>query len=412
MHQVAEYGVAAHWAYKEGKTNGVKQTKDSQKLNVVKEILEMRSESHGTDEFMQGIQSDIFTDKVYAFTPKGDVIEMPKGAGPLDMAYQIHTEVGNHTTGAKVNGRIVPLDYEIKNGDIVDILTSSSSAGPSRDWLELVSTRRARNKIRSFFRAHNREENIEQGKQMLESQLQEAGYVPSELMTEEKCQEVASHLHYKSSDDMFAAVGFGDLAPVGVRNRFTADIRKKAEDDRKEAAEKAVLEDHQTLQEPDERERQKQAKASSEGVVVEGVDNLLVRLSHCCNPVPGDEITGYITKGRGVSVHRADCPNIRAAQKSGQRIVSVYWANPEGDKTNYSADIEVQGYNRNGMLNDVLRSINNSTRYLNSVNGKVDHNKMVTISLTIGVRNLTQLQLIMDALKNIRDVYVVKRVIR
>lgn len=412
MHQVAEYGIAAHWAYKEGKTNGVKQTKDSQKLNVVKEILEMRSESHGTDEFMQGIQSDIFTDKVYAFTPKGDVIEMPKGAGPLDMAYQIHTEVGNHTTGAKVNGRIVPLDYEIKNGDIVDILTSSSSAGPSRDWLELVSTRRARNKIRSFFRAHNREENIEQGKRMLESQLQEAGYVPSELMTEEKCQEVASHLHYKSSDDMFAAVGFGDLAPVGVRNRFTADIRKKAEDDRKEAAEKAVLEDHQTLQEPDERERQKQAKASSEGVVVEGVDNLLVRLSHCCNPVPGDEITGYITKGRGVSVHRADCPNIRAAQKSGQRIVSVYWANPEGDKTNYSADIEVQGYNRNGMLNDVLRSINNSTRYLNSVNGKVDHNQMVTISLTIGVRNLTQLQLIMDALKNIRDVYVVKRVIR
>lgn len=412
MHQVAEYGVAAHWAYKEGKTNGVKQTKDSQKLNVVKEILEMRSESHGTDEFMQGIQSDIFTDKVYAFTPKGDVIEMPKGAGPLDMAYQIHTEVGNHTTGAKVNGRIVPLDYEIKNGDIVDILTSSSSAGPSRDWLELVSTRRARNKIRSFFRAHNREENIEQGKRMLESQLQEAGYVPSELMTEEKCQEVANHLHYKSSDDMFAAVGFGDLAPVGVRNRFTADIRKKAEDDRKEAAEKAVLEGHQTLQEPDERERQKQAKASSEGVVVEGVDNLLVRLSHCCNPVPGDEITGYITKGRGVSVHRADCPNIRAAQKSGQRIVSVYWANSEGDKTNYSADIEVQGYNRNGMLNDVLRSINNSTRYLNSVNGKVDHNKMVTISLTIGVRNLTQLQLIMDALKNIRDVYVVKRVIR
>ena len=412
MHQVAEYGIAAHWAYKEGKTNGVKQTKDSQKLNVVKEILEMRSESHGTDEFMQGIQSDIFTDKVYAFTPKGDVIEMPKGAGPLDMAYQIHTEVGNHTTGAKVNGRIVPLDYEIKNGDIVDILTSSSSAGPSRDWLELVSTRRARNKIRSFFRAHNREENIEQGKRMLESQLQEAGYVPSELMTEEKCQEVASHLHYKSSDDMFAAVGFGDLAPVGVRNRFTADIRKKAEDDRKEAAEKAVLADHQPLQEPGERERQKRAKASSEGVVVEGVDNLLVRLSHCCNPVPGDEITGYITKGRGVSVHRADCPNIRAAQKSGQRIVSVYWANPEGDKTNYSADIEVQGYNRNGMLNDVLRSINNSTRYLNSVNGKVDHNQMVTISLTIGVRNLTQLQLIMDALKNIRDVYVVKRVIR
>lgn len=412
MHQVAEYGVAAHWAYKEGKTNGVQQTKDSQKLNVVKEILEMRSESHGTDEFMQGIQSDIFTDKVYAFTPKGDVIEMPKGAGPLDMAYQIHTQVGNHTTGAKVNGRIVPLDYEIKNGDIVDILTSTSSAGPSRDWLELVSTRRARNKIRAFFRAHDRDKNIEQGKHMIETELREAGYNPVELVTEEKSQEVADHLHYKTSDDMFAALGFGDLSPVGVRNRFTADIRKKQENDKAEAAEKALLEEHQTLQKPDEKQKQKQAKASSEGVVVEGVENLLVRLSHCCNPVPGDDITGYITKGRGVSVHRTDCPNIRAAQKSGQRIVSVYWANPAGDKTNYNADIEVQGYNRNGMLNDVLRSVNNSTKYLNSVNGKVDHNKMVTISLTIGVRNLQQLQLIMDALKNIRDVYVVKRVIQ
>ena len=174
MHEIAEYGVAAHWAYKEGKTNGIQQTQDSQKLNVVKEILELRSESQGTDEFMQGIQSDIFTDKVYAFTPKGDVIEMPKGSGPLDMAYQIHTEVGNHTTGAKVNGRIVPLDYEIKNGDIVDILTSSSSAGPSRDWFDLVSTRRARNKIRQFFRAHDREKNIEEGKQLLENELREA----------------------------------------------------------------------------------------------------------------------------------------------------------------------------------------------------------------------------------------------
>lgn len=412
MHQVAEYGVAAHWAYKEGKTNGVRQSLDSQKLNVVKEILELRKESHGTDEFMQGVQSDIFTDKVYAFTPKGDVIEMPKGSGPLDMAYQIHTEVGNHTTGAKVNGRIVPLDYEIKNGDIVDILTSTSSAGPSRDWLEMVKTRRARNKIRQFFRAHHRAENIEQGRQMIENELREAGYDPFTLMTDKKSADIAQQLHYSTADDMYAAVGFGDLAPIGIRNRFTADIRQKAEDSRQAAAQKAILEEHKTLEQPDEKTRQKQAKASSEGVVVEGVDNLLTRLSHCCDPVPGDKIVGYITKGRGVSVHREDCPNIKAAEKSGQRIVSVYWANPHGDKTNYDADIEAQGYNRNGLLNDVLRSVNNSTRFLNSVNGKVDHNKMVTISMTIGVRNRQQLEIIMNGLKNIRDVYVVKRVIR
>lgn len=410
MHEVAEYGVAAHWAYKEGKTNGVDQaSQDSKKLNVVKEILELRSESNGTDEFMQGIQSDVFADKVYAFTPKGDAIEMPKGAGPLDMAYQIHTEVGNHTTGAKVNGRIVPLNYEIKNGDIVDILTSSSSAGPSRDWMDLVSTRRARNKIRQFFRTHDREENVIEGRRIMEQQLRDAGYEPAELMVSDKEEEIAGKLHYKTADDMYAALGFGDIAPIGLRNRFTEDIRKHKEEEKQNAAQKAILEGHKTLeQEPPT--RQKVAK-SSEGVVVEGVDNLLTRLSHCCSPVPGDAIVGYITKGRGVSVHRADCPNIKAAEKSGQRVVSVYWANPAGDKTNYNADIEVEGYNRNGLLNDIIRAINNNTRYLTSINGRIDHNKMATISATVGVRNFQHLQLIMDSLKNLPDVYVVKRVI-
>ncbi len=409
MHEVAEYGVAAHWAYKEGKTDGVKANLDSQKLNVVKEILEMRSESHGTDEFMQGVQSDVFTDKVYAFTPKGDVIEMPKGAGPLDMAYQIHTEVGNHTTGAKVNGRIVPLNYEIKNGDIVDILTSTSSAGPSRDWMDLVSTRRARNKIRQFFRAHDREKNIVEGQRIIEEQLREDGLEPSEFITTERTNKVADEMHFKDGDDLFAAVGFGDVPPVGVKNRFTADLRQKARDDKQREEEKALLEDHKTL-ESSASDKKKIAKGNG-GVVVEGVDNLLTRLSHCCSPVPGDPIVGYITKGRGVSVHRTDCPNIKSAEQSGQRLVQVYWSNPDGDKTNYNADIEIQGYNRNGMLNDVLHTINNNTRFLTSVNGKVDNNRLATISASVGVRNRAQLEIIMDALKNVPDVYVVKRVI-
>lgn len=412
MHQVAEYGVAAHWAYKEGKTNGVKMTQDSKKLNVVKEILELRSESKGTDEFMKGIQSDVFTDKVYAFTPKGDAMELPKGSGPLDMAYQIHTEVGNHATGAKVNNRIVPLNYEIKNGDIVDIITSPSSAGPSRDWLKLVSTRRARNKIRQFFRQHDRQKNISQGKATVERLITEQGYDPVKLMTPEKNQQVATAAHYKTPDDMFAAVGFGDSQPVGVRNRYLADIRKEAADSRKRAQEKAVMEQHETLTQTSEQEQAKQAKASSEGVVVEGVDNLLVRLSHCCSPLPGNKIVGYITKGRGVSVHRTDCPNIKNAEKNGQRLVKVYWANPAGDRTNYDANIEVQGYNRSGLINDVLKVVNGATRYLNSVNGKVDHDRIAYVSLQLGVRNLEHLSQIMDSLKNIPDVYVVKRVIR
>lgn len=409
MHEVAEYGVAAHWAYKEGKTNGVAINRDSQKLNVVKEILEMRNESHDTDEFMQGVQSDVFTDKVYAFTPKGDVIEMPKGAGPLDMAYQIHTEVGNHATGAKVNGHIVPLDYDIKNGDIVDILTSPSSTGPSRDWLNLVSTRRARNKIHQFFRSHDREKNIDEGRAQIERLLREDGLEPSELMTDEQVAAVASQMHFKSGDDLFAAVGFGDVTPIGVRNRFTAKIRKQRRDDQQRKEEKALMEDHQTLN--NNTNNRNHISNGNSDVIVEGVDNLLTRLSHCCSPVPGDPIVGYITKGRGVSVHRIDCPNVKQAEQSGQRLVKVYWNNPEGDKINYNADIEVQGYNRNGLLNDVLRSINNNTRFLNSVNGKLDHNRLAIIFVSVGVRNAEHLQIIMDALKNIHDVYVVKRVI-
>lgn len=412
MHQVAEYGVAAHWAYKEGKTNGIKINQDSKKLNVVKEILELRSESKGTDEFMKGIQSDVFTDKVYAFTPKGDAMELPKGSGPLDMAYQIHTEVGNHATGAKVNNRIVPLNYEIKNGDIVDIITSPSSAGPSRDWLKLVSTRRARNKIRQFFRQHDRQKNIANGKATIEHLITDKGYDPVKLMTPEKNQEIAEKAHYKTADDMFAAVGFGDAQPMSVCNRYTEDIRKEAAANRKRAQEKAVMEKHQTINPTTEREQAQQDAASSEGIVVEGVDNLLVRLSHCCSPLPGDKIVGYITKGRGVSVHRADCPNIKGAEQSGQRLVKVYWANPNGDRTNYDANIEVQGYNRSGLINDVLKVVNGATRYLNSVNGKVDHDRIALISLQVGVRNLEHLTQIMDSLKNIPDVYVVKRVIR
>jgi GTP pyrophosphokinase len=412
MHEVAEFGVAAHWAYKEGKTSGVKSNESDKKLNIFKEILELQSETSNADEFMQGVQGDIFTDRVYAFTPKGDVFELPKGAGPLDMAYTIHTEVGNKTTGAKVNGKIVPLDYEIQTGDIVDILTSQSSSGPSRDWANLVYTRRARNKIKQFFRQADREKNILNGKEMIEHQLRDDGFNPKEIVTPDKSSEISTKLHYSSSDDMFAAIGFGDVQPKGVANRFSQDARKQQESDRQRQAEKELLEDHKTLS--DEKEvshTEKKKRTAQGGVIIEGVDNLLVRLSHCCSPIPGDEIEGYITKGRGVSVHRVDCPNIKAAEEHGERLIAVSWENPDGDNSNYSADLEVQGYNRNGLLNDVLKTINNSTKYLNSVNGKVDHDKMVTISASFGVRNREHLERIMDNLKNIPDVYVIKRAI-
>jgi len=337
------------------------------------------------------------------------VLELPKGAGPLDMAYAIHTEVGHHTTGATINGKIVPLNYEIKNGDIVDIRTSSSSAGPSRDWMKLVSTRRARNKIKQFFRQSDREKNIVQGQDSIERHLREMGYDPKALMTKANMEKVIGKMHYQHADDLLAAIGFGDVQPRGVVNRLTDDVRQAAENERRRQEEHELLEEHQTIKNDSDNDKKDRKNKDSDGVVIEGVDNLLIRLSHCCSPVPGDDIIGYITKGRGVSVHRTDCPNVRHAEDNGERIVSVRWGNLAGDKTNYNADIEVQGYNRNGLLNDVLRSINNSTKYLTSINGKVDHNKMATISISLGTRNLVELQRIMDTIKNIADVYVVKR---
>ncbi|GEL14461.1 RelA/SpoT family protein [Pediococcus cellicola] len=409
MHRVAEYGVAAHWAYKEGKTDKVKTSDTGKKLNWFKEIVELQDESKDAADFMDSVKGDLFGDRVYAFTPKGDVFELPKGAGPLDMAYTIHTEIGNKTTGAKVNGKIVPLDYKIKNGDIVDILTSSSSAGPSRDWINLVSTRRARNKIKQFFRQQDRSENIEKGHEIIEHQLKQTGFDPVEILDNHKLEKVANKLHYSSVDDMYAAIGFGDLPPVGVANRLTDDVRAKREEDRKRQEERELLEEHQTISNDNESEKERKKKSSSSGIIIEGADNLLVRLSHCCNPVPGDPIVGYITKGRGVSVHRTDCPNVAHAESQDERLIGVEWEAPSDSRNNYSADLEVQGYNRNGMLNDILKKVNNTTRYLNSVNGKVDHNRMVTISLTVGVRNLEHLNHIIDSLKTVKDVYVVKR---
>jgi guanosine-3',5'-bis(diphosphate) 3'-pyrophosphohydrolase len=407
MHRVAEYGVAAHWAYKEGITDELSQNTTDAKLNWFKEIVELQDESNDAADFMEGVKGDLFGDRVYTFTPKGDVYELPKGAGPLDLAYTIHTEVGNHATGAKVNGKIVPLDYTIKNGDIVEILTSKNSAGPSRDWINLVSTRRGRNKIKQFFRQEDRDENVEKGRDALTKQLEQTGYDATDLMDDDRLKEVASSMNFSQVDDLLASIGFGDIAPAGVANRLTKDIRKQAEEDRQREAQKQLLENNETISR--ETNENKKKKSSSEGVIIEGADNLLVRLSHCCSPIPGDEIVGYITKGRGVSVHRVDCPNVHHAEEMGERIIEVSWEDPNDETGNYQAFLEVQGYNRNGMLNDVLKAVNNATKNLSSVNGKLDHDRMVVISMTIGVRNLVHLERTMDSLKNIKDVYVVKR---
>ncbi|WP_278363363.1 RelA/SpoT family protein, partial [Leuconostoc lactis] len=410
MHEVAEFGVAAHWAYKKNKGSN-KEAKvndqNQQALNVIQGILELQEDAKNAEDFMAGVQGDLFSDRVYAFTPRGDVFELAKGAGPLDMAFSIHTNVGIKTTGAKVNGRIVPLDYKIKTGDIIEIITSST-AKPSRDWLDIVSTRRARNKIKQYFKQLDREDNIEAGRDLLARILQDTGFDPAAILTVDRLVKTAEALHYHTYEDMLAALGYGDVAVPGVANKLTEAIREAQQEAETAELQRELLEEGHEIKRVETALTQRQ-KATADDIVIAGVDNLLVRLGRCCTPVPGDDVTGYITKGRGISVHRVGCPNIRAAETQGQRLVDVQWEDEKGLKPNYDADLTVHGENRNGLLNDVLRAVNGRTKFVNSVNGHVTKNGMAQVSLSIGVKNSEQLGNIMDALNNLPAVYDVER---
>ncbi|GLY45077.1 GTP pyrophosphokinase [Leuconostoc lactis] len=410
MHEVAEFGVAAHWAYKKNKGSN-KEAKvndqNQQALNVIQGILELQEDAKNAEDFMAGVQGDLFSDRVYAFTPRGDVFELAKGAGPLDMAFSIHTNVGIKTTGAKVNGRIVPLDYKIKTGDIIEIITSST-AKPSRDWLDIVSTRRACNKIKQYFKQLDREDNIEAGRDLLARILQDTGFDPAAILTVDRLVKTAEALHYHTYEDMLAALGYGDVAVPGVANKLTEAIREAQQEAETAELQRELLEEGHEIKRVETALTQRQ-KATADDIVIAGVDNLLVRLGRCCTPVPGDDVTGYITEGRGISVHRVGCPNIRAAETQGQRLVDVQWEDEKGLKPNYDADLTVHGENRNGLLNDVLRAVNGRTKFVNSVNGHVTKNGMAQVSLSIGVKNSEQLGNIMDALNNLPAVYDVER---
>lgn len=404
MHQIAEFGVAAHWAYKEGKTD--QQTdKNANQISLLREIIELQDENYDASEFMDNVKGEIFSDKVYVFTPKGDVTELPKGSGPLDFAYNIHTEVGNKTTGAKVNGKMVPLDYKLKNGDIIEVLTSQNSFGPSQDWVNMVVTSKARNKIKRFFKIRDREENIDKGKHQLEKMFEDNDFVAKDFLTKEKVDDALEKFAFQQLDDLYAAVGFGEITAQVVFNRLT-------EKERKERGIKKQQEENEELmkQSAQKKEANRMKIRHEGGIVIQGADNLLVRISRCCNPVPGDEIVGYITKGRGVSIHRKDCPNMNSSPEVKERQIEVEWEDTAvNSETEYNADLEIYGYNRSGLLNDVLLVVNANTKKLMSVEAKTAKNKMGVIHLTISIRNLAHLEQIVDKIKNIPDVHSVKR---
>lgn len=419
MHEVAEYGVAAHWAYKRGNFQGVDE-KDGGALDIGREILELQKDSSDADEFMEAVHSDIFADKVYVFTPRGEVYELPKGSVTLDFAYAIHTQVGDHAIGAKVNDKLVPLDYKLKNGDVVDILTQSN-ARPSRDWAEMVKTSRAKNKIRRYFRDVDREESVARGKSELVDLLKENGLSAKDFLDKRRIDEVLDHFSFKTDEDMYSAIGFGNMSALSIYNRLTADLRRQQEEEKQKQFEAQIMSAGQQAtassvvkkpvpQKDDAKSRTKGKKPDSL-VRVQGLEDLDLHFAKCCNPVPGDPIVGYVTKGRGVTVHRADCRNVLNADPAAQgRIIDVEWNNiDEGKQASFNANFELFGYNRQKLLGDVINRLNALTKNITNVSASVNEENIAHFYITVEVKNAAQLNDIMAKLRDIPDVYDTKR---
>lgn len=399
MHRIAEFGVAAHWAYKEGKKVNEDSSSIEDKLTWFREILEFQDNTVNAEEFMESLKIDLFSDMVFVFTPKGDVIELPSGSVPIDFSYRIHSEIGNKTIGAKVNGKMVTLDYKLKTGDIIEILTSKHSYGPSKDWLKLAQTSQAKNKIRQFFKKQRRDENIEKGKEQVEKEIRNMDFDLKEILTNENLKRVAEKFNFTNNEDMFAAVGYNGVTALQVANRLTEKWRKKRDMEQTSKITNAVS----------ELKSFPSTKKRESGVRVSGIDNLLIRLSRCCNPVPGDEIVGFITKGRGVSVHRADCTNI-VTDDAKTRLIPVEWETGLNDRKEYNVEIEITGYDRRGLLNEVLQAVNETKTNISAVTGRSDRNKAATINMTICIHNVSHLQKVVDRIKQIPDVYSVRRI--
>ncbi|EKB56951.1 RelA/SpoT family protein [Falseniella ignava CCUG 37419] len=397
MHDVSEYGVAAHWAYKEGRVDKVEEDDTIKKqLDWFRDLVELQDAARDASEFMDFVKEDIFKDQVYVFTPNGDVIELPTGSCPIDFAYHIHSEIGNKTVGSKINGQIVPLDYKLRNGDIVEILTNPNSKGPSRDWLNFTATSKAKNRIKRFFKMEERELNSEIGQDILERELKEIGSTLKVITTKKNEQGILERFNFATIEDVYAAIGLGEISAASIINYL--EIKPKAKE--------AILTQKQVK--PATQKNQPRSVHES-GVVVEGVDNLMIRLSRCCNPVPGDEIVGYITRGRGISVHRMDCPNLNAEDDLENRLIEVHWDQDSENEGGYEAKIIIEGFDRSGLLNDILHVINHTVTNLNSFNGKVNENNGSIVTIRVLVKNTQQLDELMVKLKNIPNVYEVRR---
>ena len=402
MHRIAEYGIAAHWAYKEanyGSKKGQKVVKvQDDKLAWLRETLEWQQEMQDPQEFLETLKTELFEDEVYVFTPIGAIKVLPRGATPIDFAYSIHAEIGNKMVGAKINSKMVPIITTIKNGDIVEIITSENSKGPSMDWLKFVKSTSAKSKINSWFKKEKKEENIEKGKDSIEKELKRIGIAYSELFKTEYIAPMLERYKYKNLDDMYLAVGFGAITANRIIARMLIEYRKEHKEETKI---------EEKIEELSTGKKETQ-KASNSGIIVKGIDNCLVKLSKCCNPLPGDEIIGYITKGRGVSVHRKDCTNVSDLLKEENRIIDVKWYNDE-KKSSYTVDIEIFANDRDGLLVDIMKKINDSKVKLLGINARATKERIAITDATIEIDSLESLNQLTRELRKVDSVYEVNR---
>jgi len=381
MHDVAEAGIAAHWRYKEGSRND---RRYDEKLAWVRQLMDWQREVTDPTEFVEGLKLDLFQDQVFVFTPKGDVKDLPRDATPLDFAYRIHTDVGHRTIGAKVNNRLVPLDYKLRNGDIVEIVTTKAAHGPSRDWLNIVRTSHAKEKIRAWFKRQQRDENIAQGRELLDRELRRLAHETLASIDAAKITELAQQYRYKEIDDFYAAIGYGAVSPSSVVSKLE-------------------IHDDAAITLPEEAPP---AAPSTTGVKVKGVGDLLVRFAKCCSPIPGDEITGYVTRGKGVTVHRSTCPSV-LSERDIERLIDVEWET--ASQQTYPITVRIDALDRPGLLNEITNVVAEHKVNIVAASVAVNSDATATITATFTVTSLQQLAKILTRIERLRDITSVTR---
>jgi len=400
MHRTAEYGIAAHWKYKEGIDA---QTNYEEKLNWLRQMLEWQQETNDPQEFMESLKIDLYADEVFVFTPKGEVVNLPTNSTPIDFAYRVHSAVGNKCVGAKVNGRIVPLDTKLRTGDQVEILTSQSSAGPSRDWLKIATSSQAKSKIRKFFKERDKDFNVEKGKELVEREIKKQGFQVADLLKDDWIKSVADKYSMYTASNLYAAVGNGGITENQIVNRLKTLYLEKNKD-------KIELEKIEALEKNASMASRLPAKMEkhASGVIIKGVDNIKIKFSKCCNPVPGDAIVGYITRGRGVSIHRADCTNIHDLNDSeDQRFLEVEW--DAGKKATFISEIQIKALDRPKFLQDLTNLYTESKVNAVSLNLRVNKEKIAIVDIGFEINETKQIEDLMKKIKRLDGVLEVYR---